>query len=206
MHSIKTLTLALFSLLLFSNINAQETSDDGDDNKLSLNEGTINNQFEYIIQKSNSYQEYKNVKKSWLYELKAHTLDSLKAVQDDLTVTQNTVDSLGQEISDLKTNLSETETKLNDTIDEKDNMSLFGIPMSKSNYSMIMWSIIGVLLVLLLVFIYKFRKSNAVTRQSKKALEDIEVEFEEHRRTSLEREQIVRRQLQDELNKQKKTK
>ncbi len=206
MHSIKTLTLALFSLFLFSNINAQETSDDGDDNKLSLYEGSISNQFEYIIQKSNSYQEYKNVKKSWLYELKAHTLDSLKAVQDDLTVTQNTVDSLVQEISDLKTNLSETETKLNDTIDEKDNMSLFGIPMSKSNYSMIMWSIIGVLLVLLLVFIYKFRKSNAVTRQSKKALEDIEVEFEEHRRTSLEREQIVRRQLQDELNKQKKTK
>jgi septal ring factor EnvC (AmiA/AmiB activator) len=206
MHSIKTLTLALFSLFLFSNINAQETSDDGDDNKLSLYEGSISNQFEYIIQKSNSYQEYKNVKKSWLYELKAHTLDSLKAVQDDLTVTQNTVDSLVQEIAVLKTNLSETETKLNDTIDEKDNMSLFGIPMSKSNYSMIMWSIIGVLLVLLLVFIYKFRKSNAVTRQSKKALEDIEVEFEEHRRTSLEREQIVRRQLQDELNKQKKTK
>jgi septal ring factor EnvC (AmiA/AmiB activator) len=206
MHSIKTFTLALFSLFLFSNINAQETSDDGDDNKLSLYEGSISNQFEYIIQKSNSYQEYKNVKKSWLYELKAHTLDSLKAVQDDLTVTQNTVDSLVQEIAVLKTNLSETETKLNDTIDEKDNMSLFGIPMSKSNYSMIMWSIIGVLLVLLLVFIYKFRKSNAVTRQSKKALEDIEVEFEEHRRTSLEREQIVRRQLQDELNKQKKTK
>lgn len=206
MHSIKTLALALFSLFLFLNVNAQDSSNEGDDEKLSLTDGTIDNQFEYVIQKSYSYQEYKNVKKSWLYELKAHTLDSLKAVQDDLSNTQKSVDSLVQEIAILKTNLSETKTKLDNTIEEKDNMALFGIPMSKTNYSVIMWCIIGVLFALLLVFIYKFRNSNTVTRQSKKALADIEEEFEEHRRTALEREQIVRRQLQDELNKQKKTK
>lgn len=206
MHSIKTLTVAFFTLLLCFQINAQETSSDADEDKLSLTEGTIGNQFEYVIQKSYSYQEFKNVRKSWLYELKAHTLDSLKAVQDDLSNTQKTVDSLVLEIATLKTNLADTKSQLDNTIEEKDNMSLFGIPMSKSNYSLIMWSIIGLLFVLLLVFIYKYRNSNAVTRQSKKALSDIEEEFEEHRRTALEREQIVRRQLQDELNKQKKTK
>jgi len=31
----------------------------------------------------------------------------------------------------------------------------------------------------------------------------LELEFEEHRRNALEREQKVRRQLQDEINKQK---
>jgi hypothetical protein len=206
MHSIKTLTAVLFSLLLYSNLNAQETSDDTDEDKLSLYEGSISNQFEYVIRKSYSYQEYKNVKKSWLYELKAHTLDSLKAIQDDLSKTQKTVDSLMQEIDVFKTNLSDTKIKLDDTIEEKDNMSLFGIPMSKSNYSLVLWSIIGVLFALLLVFIYKYRNSNAVTKQSKKALSETEDEFEEHRRTALEREQIVRRQLQDELNKQKKAK
>ena len=54
-----------------------------------------------------------------------------------------------------------------------------------------------------LFFIYKFRNSNAVTRAAKKSLEETELEFEEHRRTALEREQKVRRQLQDELNKNK---
>ncbi len=206
MYSIKTLAVTLFLLLFYVNINAQETTNETDEDKLSLTEGSISNQFEYVIQKSYSYQEFKNVKKSWLYELKAHTLDSLKAVQDDLSKTQKSVDSLVQEIALLKTNLSDTKSKLDTTIDEKDNMALFGIPMSKANYSVIMWSIIGVLFALLLMFIYKFRNSNAVTSQSKKALSDIEEEFEEHRRNALEREQIVRRQLQDELNKQKKTK
>jgi len=206
MHSIKTLAVVLFSFLISSQLFAQETSNDTDEDKLSLYEGSIDNQFEYVIQKSYSYQEFKNVKKSWLYELKAHTLDSLKALQNDLNNTQKSVDSLVLEIQGLKTNLSDTKTNLAETIEEKDNMALFGMPMSKSNYSAVMWSIIGLLLVLLLVFIYKFRNSNAVTRQSKLALSDIEEEFEEHRRTALEREQIVRRQLQDELNKQKKTK
>ncbi|MCB0431897.1 MAG: tRNA (guanine-N1)-methyltransferase, partial [Mangrovimonas sp.] len=67
-----------------------------------------------------------------------------------------------------------------------------------------LWGIIGILLALLGFFIYKFKNSNTITKESKKALADIELEFEEHRKVALEREQKVRRQLQDELNKQKK--
>lgn len=206
MHYIKTLAVVLFSLLLFSNVNAQETTTETEEDKLSLTESSIADQFEYVIQKSYSYQDYKNVKKAWLYELKAHTLDSLKAIQLDLSNSQKSVDSLDQEIAALKSNLSNTKSNLTNTIEEKDNMSLFGIAMSKTNYSAIMWAIIGILFATLLLFIYKFRNSNAVTKHSKKSLEDIEIEFEEHRRTALEREQMVRRQLQDELNKQKKSK
>lgn len=202
MQSLKTLTLTLISCLFFIVANAQETITEEED-QLSLTEGTIDNQFEYVIQKSYNYQDYKNVKKTWLYQLKAHTLDSLKAIQNDLKTTQNTVDSLALEITTLKTNLSETEATLVDTNEEKDNMALFGLQMSKNNYNVLMWSIIGVLFALLLLFIYRFRNSNSVTREAKKSLVETEGEFEEHRRTALEREQKVRRQLQDEINKQK---
>lgn len=205
MHSLKTLTFTFLACLFFVVANAQESSTE-DDDKLSLTEGTIDNQFEYVIQKSYNYQEYKNVKKTWLYQLKAHTLDSLKAIQNNLTRTQNTVDSLVQEITTLKSNLSETKTTLAETNEEKDNMALFGLQMSKSNYNVLMWSIIGGLFALLLLFIYKYRNSNSVTKLAKKSLVETEEEFEEHRRTALEREQKVRRQLQDEINKQKSIK
>ncbi len=62
MHSLKTLTFTLLACLFFVVANAQETTTEEDD-KLSLTEGTIDNQFEYVIQKSYNYQEYKNVKK-----------------------------------------------------------------------------------------------------------------------------------------------
>ena len=82
-------------------------------------------------------------------------------------------------------------------------MALFGMQMSKGLYNMVMWFMIGGLLVLLIVFIVKFKKSNAITRAAKKTLQELDEEFEEHRRVALEREQKVRRQLQDEINKQK---
>ena len=203
MHSLKTITLTLVTCLFFMAANAQKSTTTEEEDTLSLTEGTIDNQFEYVIQKSYNYQEYKNVKKTWLYQLKAHTLDSLKALQNELKTTQSTVDSLAQDIVTLKSNLSETESTLADTNEEKDNMALFGLQMSKSNYNVLMWSIIGALFFLLLIFIYKFRNSNSVTRLAKKSLVETEEEFEEHRRTALEREQKVRRQLQDEINKQK---
>ncbi|WP_204345471.1 tRNA (guanine-N1)-methyltransferase [Psychroserpens algicola] len=200
MKFFKTLLLTTITVFSLSSTWAQTS---GDDEKLSLNSGTIDNQFEYVIRRSNSWQDYKTVKKTWLYALKAHTIDSLKAVHKDLKDTQAIVDTQAKEIEDLKANLSNTKVELDNTIAEKDSIKLFGMPMTKPNYSMILWSIVGVLSALLLFFIYKYRNSNAVTKQAKKSLAETEEEFEEHRRVALEREQKVRRQLQDEINKQK---
>ena len=117
--------------------------------------------------------------------------------------TQKIVDSQALEITDLKSNLSNTKQTLDLTNEEKDNMALFGLQMSKGNYNILMWSIVATLLAMLLLFIYKFKNSNAVTKLAKNSLTETEEEFEEHRRNALEREQKVRRQLQDEINKQK---
>ncbi|MGJ5642114.1 tRNA (guanine-N1)-methyltransferase [Formosa sp. S-31] len=199
MTLLKSLTLTLFTGLLSISMNAQSDPED----KLSLNDGSLDNQFEYVIQKSNNYQDYKVVKKSWLYALKSHTLDSLKAVHKELSETQINVDQQANEIGTLKSNLSETQNTLDLTNKEKDSMQFLGLQLSKQSYNTFIWSVIGGLLVCLLFFIYKFKNSNTVTKEAKRMLAEIEEEFEEHRQTALKREQKVRRQLQDELNKQK---
>lgn len=194
-----TAVLLTCSFTTFSQNNTEEET-------LSLDEGSIDNQFEYVIRRSNNYQDFKVIKKDWLYKLKAHTIDSLKAVHKDLADTKILVDTQSKEISDLKSSLESTQTNLENTRSEKDNIGLFGMQMSKGSYKAIMWFIIACLLILLGIFIYKFKNSNDITRQAKKNLADIEEEFEEHRKTAVEREQKVRRQLQDEINKQKTTK
>src|SRR5690606_21346452 len=157
----------LFIAVLLTSV-ATFSQNDSEDEKLSLEEGTIDNQFEYVIRRSNNYQDFKVVKKTWLTTLKAHTIDSLKAVHKDLADTRATVDLQAQEISDLKATLESTQANLETTRNEKDNISLFGIQMSKASYKTIMWFIIGCLLALLGLFIYKFNNSNAITRQAKK--------------------------------------
>jgi uncharacterized membrane protein len=85
-------------------------------------------------------------------------------------------------------------------------MSFFGIQVSKITYNLILWTIIGALLLFLLLFIYKYRRSNVLTQEAKVKLADVEAEYEDHRRKALEREQKISRQLQDEINKYKKGK
>ena len=195
--------VSVILLVTFSLQTVKAQTANQEEEKLSLNSGTIDNQFEYVIRKSGRYQEYKVVKQTWLFTLKAHVIDSLKAVHKDLSDTKAVVSKQEKEIESLKSSLSNTEATLSATNEEKDSISLFGISMSKASYKVLMWSIIAGLLALLLFFIYKFKGSNSATREAKNKLDEVETEFEEHRRTALEREQKVRRQLQDELNKQK---
>ncbi len=204
MKTLKILALSVMVLLSSNCLNAQNNDTQ------SINEGTINDQFEYVLRKSGNFkgtngQQYEAVNRRMFLTLQAHTIDSLKTLQEDLDNTKTTVESQQKEITDLQANLSSTQSTLDATNKEKDSMALFGMQMSKGGYNMLMWSIVVGLLALLLLFIYKFNNSNAVTKAAKASLAETELEFEEHRRTALEREQKVRRQLQDELNKQKGT-
>ncbi|MCB0383162.1 MAG: tRNA (guanine-N1)-methyltransferase [Psychroserpens sp.] len=204
MKLFKTLCLSLF-VISFITANSQTTDES---EELSLNSGTIDSQFEYVFRKSGNFkgtkgQQYEAVKQVWLLKLKANVLDSLKTTYQELDKTQAVVTSQAKTIEDLNMELANTKTELTNTISEKDSMQLFGVQMSKPNYSMILWSFIGVLSALLLFFIYKYRNSNAITKQAQLSLAETEEEFEEHRRNALEREQKVRRQLQDMINEQK---
>ncbi len=202
----KLLKLSILTLLLIfgsSSIFAQETQ-----KKQSINQGSIDDQFEYVLKKSYNFrgtngQMYENVKRSMLLSLQAHTRDSINTLKNKLDNTNKVVSTQQKEINDLKNNLTKTQDTLDATNTEKDSMSLLGVQMSKTNYNLLMWLVIIGLLALLLIFIYKFKNSNVITKAAKNALSEVEEEFEEHRRTALEREQKVRRQLQDELNKQK---
>jgi septal ring factor EnvC (AmiA/AmiB activator) len=202
MKTLKFLGLTLIMVLSTNSIYAQNNETE------SLNEGSINDQFEFILRKSGNFkgtngQAYEAVKRSMILSLQANAIDSLKTLQEKLDNIKITVDTQQKEISDLKSNLGATQSTLDATNQEKNSMSLLGLQLSKTSYNILMWSIIAGLLTLLLIFIVKFKNSNSVTKSAKKALIEIEEEFEEHRRSALEREQKVRRQLQDELNKQK---
>ena len=66
----------------------------------------------------------------------------------------------------LKSKLSESQKSLATIKEEKDDMFLLGMPMSKTSYATLMWSIIATLVVFLVLFVYRFKNSNAVTKNA----------------------------------------
>lgn len=182
-------------------IQAQEESP-------SLDSGTISSQFEYLEKKSGNYRanniRYEVIRLFELQKLKQNVLDSLVANNKNIGELQITIGKHENEINALKSQLQETSSNLETITKEKDSISFFGALISKGTYKAIMWILVFALLLLLLFFIYRFRNSNSLTQQAKASLADLEKEYEQHRRRALEREQKISRQLQDELNKNKK--
>ena len=192
--------LAFASVLMINQGMAQEESVE---KKPSLEGGTLKSQYEYLIEESNDYQEYKVIRKSWTSKFGKSLNDSLKAIEDARMQAKAQSKSQLEEIAALKGQLASTKDSLVEVNAEKDNMTLVGVPIEKSGYKTTMWSIIGVLVLLLAVFIFRFRNSNVVASKAKETLNDVEEEFAEYKKRSLEREQKLRRELQDEINKQR---
>ncbi|RTE52559.1 tRNA (guanine-N1)-methyltransferase [Arenibacter aquaticus] len=204
---ISRILFIVMALLSFNLHHAQESSTE---NKLSLDEGPISSQFEYISKKSGNYRadgvRYEVVKEYNLGKLRQNVLDSINEFNNNIKQLNATISGHVETINSLNKKLEETTNNLASVTEEKDSMSFLGFLVSKSTYNFILWTIIATLLLLLLFFIYRFRNSNILTQEAKVALSELETEYEDHRRRALEREQKISRQLQDELNKQKKSK
>ncbi|MEX0273195.1 MAG: tRNA (guanine-N1)-methyltransferase [Flavobacteriaceae bacterium] len=202
----RILLVAIF-LLAFHPLIAQDSQES---KKLSLDEGPISDQFEYISKRSGNYRadgiRYEVVREANLFKLKNNVLDSITALTQKNTALNKTINEQEKSITTLNQKLLETTNNLNAVSNEKDNISFFGKPLSKGTFKAILWSIISVLLLLTLFFIYKFRHSNVLTHEAKSSLADLEKEYEDHRRRALEREQKISRELHDERNKNRKIK
>lgn len=197
--------IALFTVNLQFGQEQESTTQD-----LSLDRGDINSQFDFIYKKSGNYRsdgkKYEVVRVISLDKLKRNVLDSLRGYSKIEDGLKSTITGHETTIASLKKKLDETTNNLSSVTEEKDSMSFLGILVSKGTYNVILWTIIASLLLLLIGFIYKFRRSNVLTQEAKTTLSEVEVEYEDHRRRALEREQKISRQLQDEINKYKKSK
>jgi len=199
----KLTRLTLASIFIVFLISVGRGSAQTADQKLSLNEGTIENQFDYVIQKSDKFEDYKMVKSWWLYRLKTHVLDSMKAENEKLIESIQTTAVKDQEIMALKISLDAANEKLDHAINEKNTLVFLGINMNKTTYNSIVWFLIAGLAAGLVLFFVLYRRSNAITVSTKKSLAEIKDEYEDYRKRSLAREQKTVRKLYDEILKYK---
>ncbi|WP_340063433.1 tRNA (guanine-N1)-methyltransferase [Ascidiimonas aurantiaca] len=195
----KLTLLSLFIGLLTWSLHAQNPITQ----ELSLDGGTIDSQFEFLLKKSYNHKEYEVIKASWMARVRKNVSDTLLKSKALVSQLQTQIDNQQKEIGSLKTQLAEINGNLEQVNKEKESISFLGSLINKGVYKAVMWGLVIALFLLFISFVYKFRNSNIVTREARANLSDLEEEFEQHRRRALEREQKLSRQLQDELNKQK---
>ncbi len=169
--------------------------------KIDLTHGTIAEKFDRLYQKSGKYKQYKVVEHQLILQLKNQVLDSLNKERKLIHTHINTITDLQSRIDKLEADLKISREQIKQLSEEKDTISFMSAAVEKSQYKMIMWLLVSVLLLALLYFIYAFKNSNKETKTAKNNLEKLEEEYNNFRTMSLEREQLLKRQLLDEQKK-----
>lgn len=165
----------------------------------------LSSQFDAVFQKSNNFQEYKVVKRDELEMLKRSSLDSVASLKIKIEESQKELQNQNQLTNQIKDSLKVKSEELQKLLLAQDSISFLGKPISKSNYSLLMWSIVLILVVLLTVYVFRFSNAKRVSNDAVEHYTKLESEFESYKQKALEKEQKLGRQLQDEINKHKDT-
>lgn len=171
---------------------------------IQIIDNTLNTQMDEVFEKSNSYKEYKVIKKSELATLRSNILDSISELKQNITNQQDIIQNQQAAIDTLNLQLKQTEENLAISQENEKSIWFLGIQMTKSSYNALLFSIIGILVLACAFLGYRFVTSYKVIRNAELKIAEMEIEIEDYRRNSLEREQKLRRKLQDEINKNRK--
>lgn len=191
---------AIFLLILFHAgiLSAQKSN-----TQTILEEGSVEEQFNHILDKSSTYNDYKAIKSSSIYMLKKNVFDTLKTLKAEAELRQNIISANETKIESLTNELANTQDDLTLAVKEKNSLQFLGIKMNKSVYNGIMWLLVGSLAFLLVLFILLYKRSHVLTVRALNDLEETRDEFEKHRKRALERQEEVVRKYHAELNKYK---
>jgi preprotein translocase subunit SecF len=157
-----------------------------------------------VVDKSNNYEKYKVIDKARLNEAIDVVSNELNLLTAEIKNLKDSIQAQEQDIQSLNKELSELTTDFSNLQNEKDEIDFLGTSFSKTGYNTLVWSIIIVLIILLLFFIFKFNRSNLLTREARQNLKNLDADYENYRRVALEKQQKLGRQLQDEKNKNQK--
>jgi len=164
---------------------------------------SLSAQFDKLYRTSSSYQAYKVVGKEKYLQLKQNVLDSLKMAQRKISAQNNLLTAEKESNQRNQEALQKTSLELQTSVQKGNYTSFLGLQVKKTNYSLSLWTLILALILTLLYFIFKFSSNNILSNKAQSDLKDMDFEYEQYRKKSIEREQKLRRALQDEINKQR---
>jgi hypothetical protein len=162
---------------------------------------SLNKKWGNMLDKAESYQFYKVIKKSELDDLWKAVQDSSNKVKNELRVEKNLVKQQNAQISQLQKQDYEVKTKLERVSKDKNNMVFLGMDVNKYTYTVVLWFIIFLVLIGCGVLFFLYYNSNNITVQKINDYELLSKTLEEYKYSKIEMERKLKREIQTYVNK-----
>jgi predicted nucleic acid-binding Zn-ribbon protein len=161
----------------------------------------LQDQFTDLRDNSETFKEYKVIK---IYELNRFwkgVADTLKTNNATISELQKKIVSHDDEIKKLNNMIAESKANILDLEFGVEHITIFGLPISKTAYQVLNFTIIVTLLVLIAFLFFKYNERRSTAREKINAFNNLEEKFADYQKTALEKQMKLRRELQTERNK-----
>jgi len=158
---------------------------------------TLKKQFSVFKENLNVWQGFMSFKEPQINQLFSAVNDTISNLESRISKDGKTLVELNTTINTLNAKLAETQAKLDESLTREDSFSTLGISISKGNFASIMYSISILLLVLSGVLFFLYKQSHVITNEAKEKFTDLDSEFEEYKKSNLERVTKLNRELHD---------
>lgn len=176
-----------FTLIIILVVSFSVNSFAKKDTNAWKDEKNLDQQFSVFKQNLNFWSGSYFMKPEQLDQFYSALRDSSAVFEKRNAEDQNQINSLQTELRANTAQTKEIQSKLDESIKNQDSISVLGMQINKSVYSFSMYAfILGVLVLAGIVFML-FKRSNTITKHTKKEYDELKEEFEVHKKNALDR-------------------
>ncbi len=191
----------LFIALLFLTLNINVAAAQQAQKDSLPSDPSLKGQYQNILSKSKNLNGFKVINPARLNTFWKNVNDTLRSERRQLPALKKQIAGQQETIAELKVQLNEKETALNNSNQKLDEISFLGMSFSKGTYNTMVWTIILVLAFALVIIIIRSAKLLHEARYRSSLYEEISAEYQSYKVKANEKEKKLARELQDERNK-----
>ncbi|HEY4655863.1 MAG TPA: hypothetical protein VIH22_15175 [Cyclobacteriaceae bacterium] len=193
----KRIVPLFFCFLIFSvETHAQKSAE-----ALEKNEITLQERFNIMRDKSESYSEYKVIRTYVLDGMWKIAMDSMQAQKTALRDAHGAIARLENEIASANATMKSKDAAVAEMEHDSSHITVLGIDILKAVFISTVGIIILGLLVLLGLLVARVKWVQSSMREKIENADALSHEFEEYKRNALDKQMKLSRELQDERNK-----
>lgn len=161
---------------------------------------TLRQQFDDMLRVSNRYRKFKVVNQDFLNAFISNVSDSISGYTREIDDLNQTITAQAKKIESLTENVAARDADVTALTEQKDSMNLLGSPLSKATYATVVWGLLFGLLALLVFTFLRMKVAIGSARAANDNGAQLSDELAKAKKQRLKVEQDLRRQLQDERN------
>lgn len=162
---------------------------------------TLDDQFKELRDNSESFKVYKVIKQTELNQFWKVVSDSVQSLKQEISSNENQIKLQASEIEKQNGIINSKDDEIAGLQHATTHISVLGMDLFKEAYIGITFSIIGILTIALILLYVRFRSNQMIAKQKVADWKKLNVELEELKKESLEKQMKLRRELQTHINK-----